>query len=71
MSTPLPMTQEQGIIAGVLLTLLVIIVNVVNGVVLHYQLNKSNEELSEKLAEISKELLVKSGYLKDKDNGQE
>lgn len=64
----LPMTQEQGVYAGILIITIILLVNIFNGFYIKSTIDKKLEERNRELIEISKQLLVQSGYLKNDTN---
>lgn len=63
-SRSLPMSQNQGVLLSVLIVVLVITTTIINGLIIQAKI----ENIYEKLVDISQQLLVQSGYLKEKKN---
>jgi hypothetical protein len=64
-SVNLPLSQQQGIYLGVIIIILVVSMNLLNGFMLSRKMDRNTRQTKKDLIDISRQLLTRAGYLKD------
>jgi hypothetical protein len=65
-TSSVPLNTTNAYILAIIIIVCVVLANVLQGFIIQIRVNRSIRKLSNQLAEISRQLLVKTGYLQDK-----